>query len=330
MAILNKKYLQYLIGFVVAIIMLVFAFKDIQWKEIKNGFQQANYFWILMSMLIGVTEKVIRASRWNMLLRASGYNPRLISTFCGVAIGYLANMALPRMGEVTRCGVVYKADKIPVAQVFGTVVLERIVDVITLLFVILLALGIEHGIFYHWLIQTFHITPAQQNKILFSLLIITILGTVFMIIIIKKWKKFTPHNPWLNKVKQFLEGLVQGLISIHKVKNIPLFLLYTALIWLCYTLTTYCIFLALPSTIHLALTAALVVTLIGAIGMAAPVQGGIGVYHYIVSQSMIAYHINPKESLISATLNHSSQALLVIFAGVICMVIAVKLLYKNE
>ncbi len=330
MAIFTKKSIQYLIGIIVAVAMMFFAFKDIEWKEIQRGFNEANYFWIGVSMLIGILEKIIRASRWNMLLRASGHNPRLISTFCGVAVGYLANMVLPRMGEVTRCGVVYKADNIPVAQVFGTVVLERIIDVITLLLVILLALGIEYDIFYHWLVQTFHFSPEQQQKFLLFIVLLSILGIVFLIILVKNWKKFNPKNKWLIKVKAFLEGLWEGLISIRKVKNIPLFLFYTVLIWLCYTLTTYCIFLALPSTVHLGLSAALVVTLIGAVGMAAPVQGGIGVYHYVVSQSMIAYHISTEQSLVSATLNHTAQAMLVVIAGFICMIIAMKLLYKKD
>lgn len=330
MTISAKKVLQYSIGFIVAVAMMFFAFKDIQWKEIEKGFREANYFWIGVSMLIGIFEKVVRASRWNMLLRASGYQPRLISTFCGVAIGYLANMVLPRMGEVTRCGVVYKADKIPVAQVFGTVVLERIIDVVTLGLVILLALGLEYDIFYHWLVQTFHITPEQKHKILIFGIVISLAGVISLVFFIKNWKKFNPQNKWLIKIKQFVEGLTEGLISIRKVKNIPLFMLYTVLIWLCYTLTTYCIFLSLTSTAHLNLTAALVVTLVGAVGMAAPVQGGIGVYHYIVSQSMIAYHISTEQSLVSATLNHTTQAFLVIIAGFVCMVIAVKLLYKND
>jgi uncharacterized protein (TIRG00374 family) len=330
MAIFTKKSLQYLIGLIVAVAMMFFAFKDIQWKEIQKGFKEANYFWIGVSMVIGILEKLIRASRWNMLLRASGHNPKLISTFCGVAIGYLANMVLPRMGEVTRCGVVYKADKIPVAQVFGTVVLERIIDVITLLLVILLALGVEYDIFYHWLVQTFHLTAEQQYKLLFALLLLTITGIILLIMVVRNWKKFNPKHKWLVKAKLFLEGLWEGLVSIRKVKNIPLFLLYTALIWLCYTLTTYCIFLALTSTLHLSLTAALVVTLVGAVGMAAPVQGGIGVYHYVVSQSMIAYHISTEQSLVSATLNHTAQAMLVIIAGFICMIIAMKLLYKKN
>jgi hypothetical protein len=330
MVISTKKVLQYFIAFIVALAMMFFAFRDIQWKEIEKGFKEANYFWIAVSMVIGIAEKIIRASRWNMLLRASGHTPRLISTFCGVAIGYLANMVLPRMGEVTRCGVVYKSDKIPVAQVFGTVVLERIIDVVTLLLVILLALGLEYDIFYHWLVQTFHLTPQQQNKLLIFMGLLIVSGIIFLVIAIRNWKKFNPKNKWLIKAKQFMEGLWEGLISIRKVKNVPLFLFYTALIWLCYTLTTYCIFLALPSTLHLTLTAALVVTLVGAVGMAAPVQGGIGVYHYIVSQSMIAYQINTEQSLISATLNHTAQAMLVIIAGFICMMIAMKLLYKNN
>lgn len=330
MTIFTKKSLQYLIGLIVAVTMMFFAFRDIQWKEIQKGFKEANYFWIGVSMLVGILEKVIRASRWNMLLRASGHTPRLISTFCGVAIGYLANMVLPRMGEVTRCGVVYKADKIPVAQVFGTVVLERIIDVLTLLLVILLALGVEYDIFYHWLVQTFHLTPEQQHKLLLILFLVGFSGIVFLIVLVKNWKKFNPKQKWLIKAKEFLEGLWEGLASIRKVKNVPLFLLYTALIWFCYTLTTYCIFLALSSTVHLSLTAALVVTLVGAVGMAAPVQGGIGVYHYVVSQSMIAYHISTEQSLISATLNHTAQAMLVVVAGFVCMIIAVKLLYKKN
>lgn len=330
MAISTKKILQYLFGCIVAVAMMFFAFRDIQWKEIQKGFQDANYFWIAISMFVGIMEKVIRASRWNMLLRASGHNPRLISTFCGVAIGYLANMVLPRMGEVTRCGVVYKADNIPVAQVFGTVVLERIIDVVTLLLVILLALGIEYDIFYHWLVQTFHLTAEQQHKLLFVFLLFSITGIVFLIILVRNWKKFNPRYKWVIYIKQFVEGLCEGLISIRKVKNIPLFLFYTVLIWFCYTLTTYCIFLALPSTVHLGLTAALVVTLVGAVGMAAPVQGGIGVYHYVVSQSMVAYHISTEQSLVSATLNHTAQAMLVIAAGFICMIIAMKLLYKKN
>ncbi|MCS7077262.1 MAG: flippase-like domain-containing protein [Bacteroidia bacterium] len=329
MSISAKKIIQYLIGIIIAVGMLLLAFKDIQWKEIKEGFKNANYLWIGMSMLVGIAEKFIRASRWSMLLRASGHEPKLISTFCGVAIGYLANMVLPRMGEVTRCGVVYKADNIPVAQVFGTVILERIIDVITLFLVILLALGLEHEVFYQWLVQTFQFSPAQQSKFLIFFFSVLVMGVIFLIFIAKRWNTLNSKQKWIISVKKFLEGLFEGLISIRKVKNIPLFLIYTASIWLCYTLTTYCIFLALHSTSHLGLVPALVVTLVGAVGMAAPVQGGIGIYHYVVSQSMVAYHINAEQSLVSATLNHTAQTFLVIIAGFICMIISAKLLYKK-
>ncbi|MCS7027125.1 MAG: flippase-like domain-containing protein [Bacteroidia bacterium] len=325
-----KKVVQYATGLSIAVVMLLLAFKDIEWKEIKNGFASANYFWIGISMLVGIAEKFIRASRWSMLLHASGYSAKLISTFCGVAIGYLANMVLPRMGEITRCAVVHKADNIPIAQILGTVVLERIVDVITLLLVIALALGLEYDVFYQWLVQTFGFSTEQFSKLVLFLSLIGILSLILFVLALKNWQKLDPKYKWMIKIKGFIQGLVEGLISIRKVKNIPLFLIYTVSIWMCYTLTTYCIFLALKSTAHLGIVPALVVTLVGAVGMAAPVQGGIGIYHYIVSQSMLAYHISAEQSLISATLNHTAQAILVIVAGFICTIIAVKILYDNK
>lgn len=325
-----KDIIKYVLGILLAGVLLYVAFKDIQWKEMKESMHHISYTWVALSMVIGIAEKCIRAARWRMLIQATGHQTRFISTFCGVAVGYLANMVLPRMGEITRCGVVSKADKVPFAQAFGTVVVERVVDVITLLLVIVLALGLEYGVLSHWLNTNFKF--SQERKQLFIILgiVFVVAGVVGFWLMIRFLKRFNPKQKWIIKVKTFIEGLAEGLLSIKKVNNIGLFVTYTVLIWLCYTLTSYCIFKAMESTAHLGLSTALVVTLVGAIGMAAPVQGGIGVYHYIVSQSMIAYQISAKDSLVSTTLNHTSQAILVVVAGIICLLVSIKILYPKK
>jgi len=144
---LRKGFIQagkFLAFLAVGILLLWLAFRTVEFKELGNSLKGANYSWLLLSMLFGILAYISRARRWMILINPLGYHPKFWSTFHSMMSGYLANLALPRIGEITRCVALGKKEKIPVDQLVGTVVIERTIDLISLL-VILFGLFLTSG-----------------------------------------------------------------------------------------------------------------------------------------------------------------------------------------
>ena len=258
--------------------------------------------------------------RWKQLIEPLGYKPRLFSAFNAVMFGYAANMAIPRLGEVSRCGALSKSDDIPFEKLIGTVIIERTCDVIMLVVCILLSAVFEFELLGGFLSKHIFnpIMNAVGNSYLLGILLIAF-GVAFFIgyrFILKHYQQ----HPFIAKLRTFLKGLVDGLIAVTHLENKWLFLFHTFFIWAMYFLMTYVCFFALPETSGLSPMAGLFIMVIGAIGMTAPVQGGIGVYHLLVSEGIILYGLTPDDGITFATLVHSGQTLLLVLLGGISMV----------
>lgn len=308
----------------IAFLLLYFAFRGVSLKRIFSEMMKAKLIWIFFSFLVSLIALVSRAYRWNLLIEPLGYKPKLKNTTYAVSIGYFANLAFPRLGEVTRCGSLSKAEDIPFGGLLGTVVVERAVDVLSLLICILLTAIIEFNRLGNFLMENIFnpiLKKFQQyaaSPYFIVGILIVIGGVVFLILILRKRRKKAGSE---NKIISFLQGIMSGLKSIANLKSPWLFIFHSIFIWFLYYISVYLCFFSLPATTGLGLGAALFLLVAGGLGMSAPVQGGIGAYHILVSQGLILYGLTKEDGLTFATLIHAIQTVLILLLGSISLIL---------
>jgi glycosyltransferase 2 family protein len=291
-------------------------------EQILQSFREANYFWVVLAMIIGVGSHFIRALRWNLLLGTFTQAPRASSTFLAVMSGYLANLAIPRLGEITRCSILYKTDRIPVEKSLGSVITERSIDMLTFLLLFFIAFLWQFDLLQDYVNQ--RILPGFEGKLLnFSNpffwvgLVLVILILLMLVLFRKKLSQY----PLFRKAGQLLQGLLHGILSVLKVRSKLLFLLYTLLIWVMYFLMVYLCFFSLQESAHLGPGAGLAVLTLGTVGIIVT-PGGIGLYPLIVAETLLLYNTSYTSGLALGWIAWSSQTLLIIITGSISLVLA--------
>lgn len=300
--------------------LLVLAFRGQNFEQLTSDLKSADYAWVFISGLACLIAHVFRACRWQMLIKTLGYTtPSILTTFYAVMIGYMANFALPRMGEITRCGVIKKSNNIPVNKLIGTVIIERLTDVFMLLIVIFLAVLLQFELIYEFLNQhvfSFIASKASGNwKWMIPMALVLV--TAAILTLLKKKRTFDVPS----KLIDLWQGLSNGLKSFYGLENKWGYLGYSILIWVFYYLSTYLCLFAITSTADLGMLAALSILVFGSLGMIVPVQGGIGAFHFMVAEGLVLYAVNKSDGLAYATIIHSSQTLLVLVIGGLSLVL---------
>jgi len=302
-----------------------------QKREIWESFILANYSWIILSVALGILSHIIRAFRWKILMEPMGYHPKNTNTFFAVMIGYLANLALPRLGEVTRCGVLNKYEKIPINQSIGTVIVERSIDLVLFLLLFLinliiffdkLNLYVDEKIFKP-LSNKF--TFFDQNS--FLLIIMALVGLIVIVFFILFRKKIS-HLTLYQKTKRLALGFWKGLFSITRIKKPITFILQSIAIWALYYLMIYVCFFSLSSTSHLGFDACLSMLIFGSIGIMV-VQGGIGIYPAIIAETLILYNLPSTTGYALGWLTWSAQTIMIVIAGITSLIL-LPILNKKE
>lgn len=316
-----KTILKYSVSLAVGLLLLWYVFKDQDLNETWLTIKNTNLWWLTLSFCIATFSHLIRAVRWNLLMQPVGYKPSAGNSFMAVMVGYMANVILPRMGEVSRCAVLNKTDRIPLNKSFGTVVTERLFDVLVLFVIIIAGLIIEFDRLSGFVIENFEEKfkevsgPGTFFYIAAGIFLFFILVAFF---IYRGYQDRIHNSAVFGRIRDFLSGLWEGVNSIRYVKNKGWFLFLTLAIWGCYFLMSYVMFFALPSTESLGLSAGFAVLVLGGLGMAAPVQGGIGAYHFMISRGLVAYGLTESAGLNYATLVHGSHMIVYIVIGLIC------------
>lgn len=316
-----SSFLKFTLLLIVGVVLLWFAFRGQDLQKIGTDLLNADYKWIALSIIVSLIAHYIRAIRWKMIIEPAGFDAKNSNVFHAVMIGYLANLAFPRMGEVSRCGVLNRTDKIPVNTLIGTVIAERIIDVLfmlallglTVLLQFRLIIGFLNDNLLEPLASKFGTIPLYVWPVL---LVLTGAG----IYLLAASEKFS-ENKFIRKIGSVIGGFKGGLLAVLKMKRAGLFLAYSVLIWICYFLSTYLCFFALGATASLGVQTGLFIMVAGSLGMTAPVQGGIGAYHWIVAQALLLYGIDQADGLSFATINHSAQTLLVMVVGSISLLL---------
>ncbi len=304
----------------VGIGLLFLAFNNIKLEEVWKELKEANYSWLLGSMFLALCSHYFRALRWNQLINQMQYKTSTITTFYSVMIGYLANLALPRMGEVTRCVVLSKKEKIPFNALFGSVIAERVFDLVVLIIIILVVLFAQIkqiGSFLNRILIEPILGSYTGNfwaiiMVFFTMIVLTVIS----IIIFRKLKPWLKTTMLYQKMEAFLDGFMGGLRSINKVENKGMFFFNTLMIWVLYLAMIVLPFYSFEETSVLDIVDGLTVLAIGSLGIIAPVPGGIGSYHFIITEMFTQLYQIPAQAAIAyATANHAAQTILILLAG---------------
>lgn len=310
-----------------ALLLFWYLYKD-GFSDTLDRLKQVNYLWVAASLLLGVIAHLVRAYRWKLLIEATDNYPSLIKCFLALLVGYLVNLAVPRLGEVSRCLVLKRTAQIPVTSSLGTVVSERVLDLFSLLVII----GITFLVEFDKLSSFFSSLLVEKLKGLFGNAHIILLFAVCVIIIVALlWIAFGKRvlqSAWWAKVKSMFYQTWLGFISITRLKNPGSFWISTLSIWVFYYFMSYVVFFAMEPTSHLDWKAGLSLLVMGGLGMSAPVQGGIGAFHLLVAGLLIYYGVGKEDGLSFAFLLHSTQMVLILTFGTISA-IAIMLLSKK-
>ena len=264
-----------------------------KWEQLKKAMDHAHYWLLIPVFSLLLLAHWLRGLRWRQLMEPMGYHPSRLNTFFAVMIGYFVNLGAPRLGEVIKCTILARYEKVPAQKLVGTIVAERAFDVICLLLVFALTFVFQFDIISS-LAHDYIYPLFQKNGQTAYLKIIFMAGGLIIFLIVLKiiFNRFG-HINIVQKIKDILIGVWHGLISVRALKNKPLFFIYTIAIWLMYLLSTWCGFFAIDATSHLGLADALTVLAMGSVGMIIS-PGGIGAYALLVMETVALYHI-PKE-----------------------------------
>lgn len=269
-------------------------------KYIKN----ADYRFVLLSAFFGILSHISRAVRWQFLLAPLGYSPKTINSFLAVLIGYFSNLGIPRSGELLRATAMDRYENIPFQKGFGTVIAERVVDLALLVVCIISALVLQYELILNYLkIENLNYLHMGVG------FIIVVIG----LILFRKYFLLSSH-PIIEKIKQFFQGIWEGMLSIKLMENKGLFIAHTFFIWLMYFLMFWVIKFSIPETVNLGMNAMIPAFVIGGLSISAT-NGGVGIFPYSVSLVLIAFGISKESSLAFGWITWTCQTLMIVTFG---------------
>jgi len=270
--------------------------------QIIYNLKNANYWWILLSLFFGILRHLSRAYRWHFMLEPLGYKPKYTNSVMAVLLAYLLNLVIPRSGEIARAATLAKYENVPFEKGFGTIVAERISDVIMLLIILGIVFFYQTDLILSYFTD---VNPTRKIAVLFGLLIISIIG-------IKLIKK--SNHSLLVKIRTFINGLVEGVTSVLKMKNKAVFIFHTIFIWLMYIAMFWAVTFTVPETSNLSFEIILVGFIAGAIAMSIT-NGGFGAYPVFVASAFAIYGINKEAGASFGLLMWISQTIMVLVFG---------------
>ncbi|HAP02097.1 MAG TPA: hypothetical protein DCQ93_09260 [Bacteroidetes bacterium] len=301
------------------------AFRDQNLSEIKDSIAHSHYGWILPVLIFAFLSNLSRSVRWNMLIHPIGYKPKTFNTFSAVLIGYFANLLVPRLGEITRCTVLNRYEKIPMQSLLGTVLAERVIDVLTLLVILALVIMLQFELLSAFVIRNLFNPLADKINSYFqhSTTAYIIAGAVFLVLIVVAWRVLLQFKSTKFYIKflELLRGFFEGFNTVRRLRSKWLFLAHTFFIWVCYIMMSYLCFFCFDFTASFSFLKGVTAMVFGGIGFVVPVQGGIGAYHYIVRETMMVYGLSEEQGLSFATLCHGAQIGGIIVFGALCFVL---------
>ena len=324
---MNKKILgilQYVLFLALGIFLVwwsVGKISDKDWIEIKSAIQSANYRLVLPVIGILLLSHLSRAIRWKILMEPLGFRPSIINTYLCVLLGYLANLAIPRLGEVLKCTFLSRYEKVPADKLVGTIVAERAFDLICLVIVLVITVFSQLDIIGHFASATLRaIVFDSSGRFNFTKLALAIVIPLLMLLVIRFLLHRFAHVHVIQKIKLLLKGIWQGLTSVRHVQHKGLFFFHTALIWVCYLMSIWIGFKAIEQTSVYGMKASFSVLTMGSVGMIAT-QGGIGAYPLLVQETMMLYGLSENIAKAFGWLLWLVQFFMVILFGFLSLIL---------
>ena len=320
----TKSIIQFIVLLSIGILLVWLSFRSV-WTEkekILDSFKTANYFWVSISILIAFLSHYLRAFRWNYLLKPAGYSVKPTNALGAVIVGYFANYGLPRMGEITRCTLVTKYDDVPFEVALGTVITERIVDLLLLIVIFFITLFAQFSqlkdltatYIYNPMMLKFKGVTEHPAKfiILISILIIVSIG-LFLV-----RKKIT--GLLKGKLGNIIKGFGKGLSSVKDIDKKFQFMMLSLGIWACYFYSLYACFFAFTGTSHLGQSECLVLLLFGTFGVVFS-PGGLGAYPAIITALLTYYGVEQIAAFSFPWMAWTSQFILVVVLGLLSLIL---------
>lgn len=320
----TKSIIQFIVLLGVGILLVWLSLRSV-WSEkekILHSFKNANYFWLFVSMAIGLFSHFLRAYRWNYLLKPLGYSTTKVNAMGAVLVGYFANYGLPRMGEITRCTLVTKYDNVPFEVALGTVITERIVDMILLILIFFITLFVQFSqlqkitaeYIFDPMMLKFQGISANPTKFIILLVILAIMVIVFLIF----RKKLA--NLLKGKAGNVIKGFGKGLSSVKDIDNKFQFIALSLGIWLAYFYSLYTCLYAFDDTSDLGQSKCLVLLLFGTFGVIFT-PGGLGAYQAIIKGLLVSYGIAEVTAFAFPWLAWTGQFVLIVSLGVLSLIL---------
>lgn len=276
-----KSFLTIVISLAFAGFFLWLALRGLDFKVIQKSLAKANYLWVAFAAVFALLAYWFRAIRWNLLLEPMGHKISSSNALWSLSFGYLMNLTIPRSGEVARATALYGVEKVPVDKSFGTIILERVVDLICMLGFLGLTL-----IFKYEAILAFYKNSGiniNPNKILLVVAGLAVASVLFFV-----FKNKFVNVPVLGKIIGFIDGIILGLTSIFKLKEKGKFITYTIGIWVSYYFAAYLVCFALPETSDFTFADGFFIIVVGTLGMIIPASGGIGAFNLAMKYGFMA------------------------------------------
>lgn len=325
MSVTKKSIVQFVIFLAIGILLVWFMFKQVapQKDNVINAFRNADYFWVVISLLVSMASHFLRAYRWNYLLKPVGYKVGLLNSNCYVLICYFFNYGIPRMGEVSRCTFASKYDKVPFEVGLGTVITERIVDTFVFLFISVITLFVQFssltGVANDYIINPLQVKlhGLAQSQVKLTVLIgIALIGIVGFFVLRKRLALLLR-----GKLGNLIKGFGEGIGSIRKMDKPIMFVILSLAIWALYLFSLYACFFAIPGTANLTLSEALTLLLFGTLGVIVT-PGGIGAYQLILSGVlMTAFMVDEASAFALPWLSWGSQFVMLVVLGIISLIV---------
>ena len=310
---ISAKFVKIVLPLLLSGAILYWMYRGFDFHSISDVlFHKMNWIWMLLSFPFGILAQAFRGWRWRQTLEPIGETPRNSTAVNSIFLSYAVSLVVPRMGEFARCGVLKHYDGISFPKAIGTVVTERAIDSLLVLLIALLTFLSQIRIFTRFFAKTgTRIDTLFTSFSLTGWLVTALCGIAVLVLLYYLLRRLS----FINKVKGTLKGIWQGVSSLKDVRNIPLFLFYTLVIWVSYFLHYYLTFFCFSATSSLSLSCALVTFIVGSIAVIVPTPNGAGPWHFAVKTMLILYGVGETDALYFVLIVHTVQTFLVILLG---------------
>ncbi len=303
-----KKWLSIVLPVLLGVYLIIYTYHKFtpeQIIEIKGYFKNANYNYVLLALMVAFLGNASRAYRWKFMLDHLGYQTSFLNNFMAVNIGYLLNLTVPKSGEISRAVIIKKYENVPFDKGFGTIVAERIIDMIVLLLFIFLAVFLQFNIVKSFIIDKI---PIQKLILLTGFCVFS--GIILLSIY------FYSKSKWVLLIKQKISGLKEGVLTIFHMKKKMEYFLHTGFIWISYIITFYISLFVLPETSSVSFGATVTAFVVGSIAIAFT-NSGFGSYPFLISKILLFYSISETVGNAFGWIIWTSQMILVLILGLL-------------